>query len=310
MRKILATSLVLATLTGAVQTAMANTGANTTPKLAVPAQAQAQKTWLGVSLAPVPGVLSKQLGSLIPENQGVMVRSVVPDSPAAGAGLQDYDILLNFNDQQLYSAQQLAGLVASAKPDSEVTLAIVRDGKKQELKVKLGSRATASGVPAHRGGHPMFGGMNRAPLMPQGAPNFWSRPFFRPDFNQPLFPQPPMAPKSSGQANVMQQFESISINTLSDGRYHAEVEFQENGGDKKKFAFEGKYDEIRKQISEEKGLPESKKNSLLNALKNNPDQLIPDGFMNLPAMPAFPAMPSFDPYFGQQPSWFRNGSKL
>ena len=84
------------------------------------------------------------------------------------------------------------------------------------------------------------------------------------------------------------------------------LSFQENGSEKKKFTFEGKSDEIRKQISEEKGLPESKKNSLLNALKNNPDQLIPDGFMNFPAMPAFPVMPSFD----QQPSWFRNGSKL
>ena len=223
MKKILATSLVLATLSGAVQTALADTDANTTSKETT--ATQAQKTWLGVSLAPVPEILFKQLGSLIPKNQGVMVRSVVPNSPAAIAGLQDYDIVLNFNNQQLYSAQQLAGLVAAAKPDSEVTLAVIRDGKKQDVKVKLGSQAAVSGLLKHRGGHPMFGGMNRTPFMPQGVPDFWSRPFSRPNFGQPLFPQPPLPPKSLGQANVMQQFESISINTLPDGRYHAEVEF-------------------------------------------------------------------------------------
>jgi len=110
----------------------------------------------------------------------------------------------------------------------------------------------------------------------------------------------------------MQQFESISINKTGDGKVRAEVTF-DNNGDKKEFTFEGKYDEVRKQIQETKELPEDKKNSLLNALKNNPKQLIPNDFIK-----GFQQMPAFnsffnDPFFNRQPqapAWFKNGNRL
>jgi len=194
--------------------------------------------------------------------------------------------------------------------NDEVILTLVRNGKKKELKAVLGGK-TASQMP------PMFGRGNHNFWRQQGFPDFWAKPFSQPNLNQPLLPKGrfpqmptmPLIPKAQGQANVMQQFESISINSLADDRYKATVEYLENGGEKKAFTFEGKYEEIRKQIQENKELPDSKKNSLLNALKNNPDQLIPDGFMNFPQMPAFP---SFDDFFKQQrvPSWFNNNSKL
>jgi hypothetical protein len=113
----------------------------------------------------------------------------------------------------------------------------------------------------------------------------------------------------------MQQFESISINKTGDGKVRAEVSY-DNNGDKKQFSFEGKYDEVRKQIKETKELPEDKKNSLLNALKNNPNQLMPDDlFRSFQPMPAFPSFNGFfnDPFFNrqnQQPMWLNNGRKL
>ncbi len=332
MKKILATSIVLATLSAAVQNAVADTenNAGTTTAMQKVAGQTEQKTahntmkkpWLGVVLAPVPEVLSKQLASIIPEKQGVMVQSVVPDSPAANSGLQAYDILLSFNhdsnEQQLFSAQQLAGLIASSKPEDEVTLSVVRNGRKQDVKVTLGGKEFAlrqSGM-----ARPKFGGFNHGFFNQQGQSNFWSQPFARPNFAQPPFPyggfpkapDMPAAPNAQGRVNVMQQFESISINKTGDGKVRAVVSY-DNNGDKKEFTFEGKYDEVRKQITETKELPEDKKNSLLNALKNNPNQLLPDGFMNFPQMPAFPTMPSFNGFFNQRqqaPSWFNNSSKL
>jgi len=318
MKKILATTLLLATLPLAIQNVMAETKTTETKDSAASQDVTADasvnqtKTWLGVSLTPVPPVLANHLGKLLPENQGVMIQAVVPDSPAAQAGLEPFDIILSFNDQQLYSAKQLAGLVAASKPDDEVTLNIVRNGSKQTVKVKLGSHKIAPQAPVFpRQRQPMLG-MNQHPVMPQGMipPNFWKRPFTAPQFNQPVVPPQGKIIKPLGQTNVMQQFESIRIHSLDGKRYHAEVEYQENGGEKKKFVFEGTYDEIRKQIQENKELPDSKKNSLLNALKTNPDQLLPDMFMNFPQMPVLPAMPTFDHFFDNQPSWFRNGSKL
>ena len=47
----------------------------------------------------------------IPEGQGLLVRQVVPDSPAAKAGLKNFDILLRANDTDLHDMRDLMELV-------------------------------------------------------------------------------------------------------------------------------------------------------------------------------------------------------
>jgi len=238
---------------------------------------------------------------LIPENQGVMIQSVSPNSPASKAGLQPYDILLRFNDQKLYSAQQLAGLVSANKAGDDISLKLVRNGNSKEAKVTLESQSvTTQAMRSPFSRHPFFG----SNLQP---------------FARPLMPMQPLNPSiaKGSNKNVMQQFESISINKTGDGKVKAEVSYEING-DKKEFTFEGQYDEVRKQISEDKELPDDKKNALLNALDNKPSQLLSNGFSNIPQFPAFPRMPAFDgffsdPFYNQQnrlPSWYKNNSKL
>ncbi len=52
---------------------IANTEATEVQKVAPSKlQNQVQKTWLGVSLSPVPDILFKQLGNVIPKDQGVI----------------------------------------------------------------------------------------------------------------------------------------------------------------------------------------------------------------------------------------------
>ncbi len=267
----------------------------------------ARQTWLGVSLAPIPSALAQQLSDIIPDKQGVMVQSVSPQSPAAKAGIQAFDILLSYGDQQLYSPQQLASLVAADKPGNSVTLTLVRKGLKQTLEVTLGSQQLPplSSLPPTMRSDPHFGFGRMPPLQP--FPDVWSRPFAIPHFSQPaLPPQGAFVNPLSAQAHVMQQFQSIQIKRLDGDRYHAEVEYQENGGEKKKFTFEGSYQEVREQIKNNKELPQSKKNSLLNALKNNPNQLIPDGFMNFPGFPAFNGFNGF--FNNTAPAW-QNGNR-
>ena len=330
MKKLLTTSLVLATLGVAIQSAQANTNpAEKNTNTAVNAtQNQAQKAWLGVVLAPVPEVITQQLGDIIPEKQGVMIQAVSPNSPAAKAGLQRYDIILGLDKggdkQQIFSAKQLAGLIASSKPNDEVNLNVVRKGSKQDIKVSLGGLAVNNPMQQH----PMMGGMKNGAFGRMPHPMFGNRPLMRPNMApnmapgfapQPLFPQPPMPPampKSSAQVSVMQQFESISINKTGDGKVRAAVTI-DNNGDKKEFTFEGKYDEVRKQIQQSKELPEDKKSSLLNALKDNPGQLIPNNFFRgFPQMPGFSGFNGFlnDPFFNQRqqqaPSWFNNSPRL
>lgn len=95
-------------------------------------------TFLGVETRPMDPALAAQLG--LPRDFGLVVTTVVPDSPAAGA-LRDYDILLKFQDQQLVDSHQLAALVRARKPGDTVGLTVVRKGREQTVQVKLGEHA-------------------------------------------------------------------------------------------------------------------------------------------------------------------------
>ena len=90
--------------------------------------------FLGVETAPVPPVLTAQLG--LPKGAGLVVRHIVPDSPAAAA-LQRHDVLLKLDDQLLIEPRQFSVLVRNHKDGDEVTLTYIRVGKEATARVKL-----------------------------------------------------------------------------------------------------------------------------------------------------------------------------
>jgi membrane-associated protease RseP (regulator of RpoE activity) len=91
--------------------------------------------YLGVNTTPPAPVLRKQLG--LPQGTGLVVQFVVPDSPAAKAGLKEFDVLQKLDDQLLINAEQLAVLVRIHAPGDEIKIGIIRDGKPQALVAKL-----------------------------------------------------------------------------------------------------------------------------------------------------------------------------
>src|SRR5205807_532335 len=93
-------------------------------------------TWLGVETSSIPRVVSEQLG--LAKGFGLVVDYVVPDGPAAAAGVQPNDILKMFNDQILMEPDQLAKLVRSYPDGTNVTLTVLRKNAEQKITVKLG----------------------------------------------------------------------------------------------------------------------------------------------------------------------------
>ena len=108
-------------------------------------------TFLGVETSEVPSVVSEQLG--LPKGFGLVVDYVVPDGPAAAAGVQQNDILKMLNDQILTEPDQLAKLVRSFAEGTNVTLTILRKGQEQKIQVKLSKKEVPehdSWLPRHR----------------------------------------------------------------------------------------------------------------------------------------------------------------
>jgi serine protease Do len=92
-------------------------------------------TYLGVETSPVPSVVSEQLG--LAKGFGLVVDYVVPDGPAAAAGIQQNDILKLLNDQILTEPEQLSKLVRSYSEGTNVALTVLRKGQEQKITVKL-----------------------------------------------------------------------------------------------------------------------------------------------------------------------------
>jgi serine protease Do len=91
--------------------------------------------FLGVETSQVPTVVSEQLG--LSKGLGLVVEYVVPDSPAAAAGIQQNDILKMLNDQILIEPSQLRKLLQTFSDGTDVTLTILRKGQEQKVTVKL-----------------------------------------------------------------------------------------------------------------------------------------------------------------------------
>ncbi len=92
-------------------------------------------TWLGVGTDEAPEELRAQLP---PEyTTGLILRSILPDSPAAGAGLQRNDVLVKIDDQLLANPGQLRALVSAKKDGDTIQVTYLRRGQPGTIGVKL-----------------------------------------------------------------------------------------------------------------------------------------------------------------------------
>jgi hypothetical protein len=91
--------------------------------------------FLGVETSTVPSVVSDQLG--LAKGFGLVVDYVVPDGPAAAAGVLQNDILKMLNDQILLEPGQLRKLLQTFQDGTTITLTVLRKGQEQKISVKL-----------------------------------------------------------------------------------------------------------------------------------------------------------------------------
>jgi len=107
--------------------------------------------WVGVECSPARAVLRTHLG--LAEDEGLVVENVVPDGPAAKAGIEQYDVLLKAGDKPVKEIRDLIAAIDAAK-ESELQLQVIRQGKKKTVKVTPAKRPQEARAPGPFPRHP------------------------------------------------------------------------------------------------------------------------------------------------------------
>ena len=90
---------------------------------------------IGVTIESVDDQLAQYFGV----KEGVLVKSVLDDSPAQRAGLKAGDVITAFNGSKIYAASDLTRAIDRLEANADFTVEVMRDKKPQTLKGKFDS---------------------------------------------------------------------------------------------------------------------------------------------------------------------------
>jgi hypothetical protein len=107
------------------------------PKPNPPTQ-DSQSAFLGVISSEVPEVLAEHLN--LRPNSGIIVRSLVPNGPAANAGIHVNDIILKAGDTSIGSPLDFSNQISTKKPGDSLALDMIQKGKPAQIQVTLGAK--------------------------------------------------------------------------------------------------------------------------------------------------------------------------
>jgi serine protease Do len=98
-----------------------------------------ERGWLGVAIQPVTPEIAAAIG--LDEAGGALVGQVEPNSPAAGGGLRQGDVITGYNGHRIADVRDLTRLVADTPPGKTVALEVWRDRSRVSLDAEIANLA-------------------------------------------------------------------------------------------------------------------------------------------------------------------------
>jgi serine protease Do len=92
--------------------------------------------WLGVAVQDVTPPMATALG--LPTQGGALVGDVTPDSPAARAGLERGDVVLDLAGKPVVDSRELRLRISEASPGTKLPLVVLRNGARRDVTATLG----------------------------------------------------------------------------------------------------------------------------------------------------------------------------
>jgi serine protease Do len=110
--------------------------------------------YLGVSMQDISAELADQFK--LPTRSGALVADVVPDSPAAKAGLKGGDVITELQGKSVKDSRNLKLAVANFAPGQKVTAKVLRDGKPIDVTITTTARPSERSLARGEGGRRGF----------------------------------------------------------------------------------------------------------------------------------------------------------
>jgi hypothetical protein len=97
------------------------------------------RAYLGIQMEDLTGQLADYFGG-----EGVLVKEVIEDSPAADAGLKAGDVVIKINDEDITTGQDIVTVMGDHDQGDQVKVKVRRKGKGKTIKVTLGENDSDS----------------------------------------------------------------------------------------------------------------------------------------------------------------------
>jgi serine protease Do len=96
-----------------------------------------ERGWLGVVIQNVSDDIAASVG--LDDAKGALISKVSEEGPAAKSELRAGDVIVRVNEEQIEDSRDLARKIAELRPNTPVTLGVVRDGDLREVQMELGT---------------------------------------------------------------------------------------------------------------------------------------------------------------------------
>ena len=100
------------------------------------AEGRVTRGWLGVQIQGVTPEFAEAFK--LEEARGALVSQVIAETPAAKAGIERGDVIVDFDGKPINEWRDLPIVVASTPVETEAKVTVIRDGKKKKLHVTIG----------------------------------------------------------------------------------------------------------------------------------------------------------------------------
>jgi serine protease Do len=176
------------------------------------------------------GYLGVQVGNIDYEQQqafglasrdGALVSSVEDDTPAADAGLQHGDVIVEVDGHEVKDTRQLISYISGKGPDSRVEVVLIRDGKRLQKTVKLRERPSGEEQASAEEGGEQEGGLKWLGLQYQDLTSTLRRGHGLPDaldgvWVNDVAPSSPLFEEGVREGDVITEVSGTAIRSASD----------------------------------------------------------------------------------------------